>query len=188
MMWGMSQGSDQPGPGRDPQRFDPDAWNHLGRLVRERRAELGLTQREVHSVGGPSPATLYQLESGHRGSYRPHILRRLERALGWGAGSVRRVLAGGLPLLDGDTGTHPSHPETPPGRPLPDRLLPDRLLPDSRTATVDSREWVAGFRSLPMDTRDKLVILSSLLQEMIADLDPGRDSRSQPDNRGTLRT
>jgi transcriptional regulator with XRE-family HTH domain len=150
MMWSMSRSSDE------HVSSDPGAWDHLGRLIRERRAELGLTQREIHSVGGPSPATLYQLESGHRGSYRPHILRRLERALGWDAGSVRRVLAGGMPLLDGDGKVSPP-------------------LHEEHTNGPDSREWIASFRKLPIDTHNKLLILSTLLQESIASLDPGLD-------------
>lgn len=118
----MSQGSDRTpdpdGSGHVPDRAD---WAHLGLLIRERRAELGLTQREVHSFGGPSAATLYQLESGRPGSYRPHILRRLERALGWGAGSVRRALAGQLPVLDSDT-----EPATTPAPDRAPRVTPDR--------------------------------------------------------------
>src|SRR4051812_45414241 len=88
------QGSD-PDPGPDVQD-----WSHLGRLVRERRVDLGLTQAEVNNAGGPSPATLYLLESGRREFYRPQILRRLERALDWRSGSIQRVLAGGQPLLN----------------------------------------------------------------------------------------
>jgi transcriptional regulator with XRE-family HTH domain len=166
MIWRMGRGSDHDaGPGRGeetgPGNEEHAAWDHLARLIRERRAELGLTQREVHSVGGPSPATLYQLESGHRGSYRPHILRRLERALGWGAGSVRRALAGGLPLLEGETDNPPPRPERPSGTARP-----------VHTAPRDSSEWIDGFRNLPIDTREKLLILSSLLEETIADLGP----------------
>ena len=167
----MGQGSDR---GRAAGPDEPGAWQHLARLVRERRAELGLTQREVHSVGGPSPATLYQLESGHRGSYRPHILRRLERALGWGAGSVRRVLAGGLPLLDGEGEREPRR-ERRPGPPMLDGQL------DGQLPSIDSGEWVDGFRRLPIDTRDKLAILSGLLQEMIADLSSAPERQAQPD-------
>jgi transcriptional regulator with XRE-family HTH domain len=176
MIWSMIQGSDQnPGSGRDEQSSDPGAWDHLGRLIRERRAELGLTQREVHSVGGPSPATLYQLESGHRGSYRPHILRRLERALGWGAGSVRRALAGGRPLLDGDGEASPPRQQERTSRP-PQAVGTNG--PDS------PHDWVAGFRRLPIGTHDRLLILSSLLQETIADLGPGLDRRSHLESRG----
>jgi transcriptional regulator with XRE-family HTH domain len=141
----------------------------LGRHIRERRAELGLTQAEVASVGGPSPATLYQLESGLRGSYRPHILRRLERALGWGAGSVRRVLAGGVPLLEGETEISRARREEHPSR-------------------SGSTEWVAGFRELPIDPRDKLQILSSLLEETIAELGAGSNGGSGPRTRPTLST
>jgi transcriptional regulator with XRE-family HTH domain len=154
MMWRMGE--------------EPADWDHLARLIRERRAELGLTQREVHSVGGPSPATLYQLESGHRGSYRPHILRRLERALGWGAGSVRRALAGGLPLLEGE----PDRPERPGGTPRPVHTAP------FDSTQFDSTVWIDGFRNLPIGTREKLVILSSLLEETIADLSPARRDTS----------
>jgi transcriptional regulator with XRE-family HTH domain len=156
MIWRMGQGSDQDA-GSD--REEHAAWDHLAQLIRERRAELGLTQREVHSVGGPSPATLYQLESGHRGSYRPHILRRLERALGWGAGSVRRALAGGMPLLEGEADRPPARPEHPSGPPRPVHAEP-----------LNTIDWIDGFRNLPIDTREKLVILSSLLEETIAGL------------------
>lgn len=181
MIWRMGRGSDQDaGPGTDQSgglgnnpgagSEEHAAWEHLARLIRERRAELGLTQREVHSVGGPSPATLYQLESGHRGSYRPHILRRLERALGWGAGSVRRALAGGLPLLEGEVESPPPRPERPGGTPRP-----------VHTAPHDSSEWIDGFRNLPIDIREKLLILSSLLEETIADLGPAIERRATVD-------
>ncbi|GAA2606824.1 hypothetical protein GCM10010399_42200 [Dactylosporangium fulvum] len=162
----MSRGSDE------HVSSDQAAWDHLGRLIRERRAELGLTQREVHSVGGPSPATLYQLESGQRGSYRPHILRRLERALGWGAGSVRRILAGGLPALDGDA--------EPPAR---ERRA---SRPPRNDHTVDSAEWIAGFRNLPIDTHDKLLILSTLLQELAAGLAPVARQEPRSSRQGHL--
>lgn len=203
----MSQGSDRlpdaDGTARVPDRVD---WIHLGLLIRERRAELGLTQREVHSFGGPSPATLYQLEAGRPGSYRPHILRRLERALGWGPGSVRRALAGQLPVLDSD-----GEPVAPPrpdraARPAPqpyDRTgrperpgAPDRRDRDGHTADQDGhadqddhaadqdgRAWVAAFRDLPIAPQRKLALLAGLLQEMIAELDGSAGHRSRLDGR-----
>jgi DNA-binding XRE family transcriptional regulator len=183
----MSQGGDtQPGPGQDQPASGAGAWAQLGRLIRERRAELGLTQREVQSFGGPSAATLYQLESGQRGSYRPHILRRLERALGWGAGSVRRVLAGGLPVLDDDVPASfsPSMSSSSPApavRPRPER--PSRPQPDHPSG-MDGLEWVEGFRRLPIDPRDKLLLLSSLIAETIADIGTSADARARADGRG----
>jgi transcriptional regulator with XRE-family HTH domain len=145
------QGKDQDRGLSDDHGPEQPEWGYLGRLVRERRAELGLTQAEVHSAGGPSPATLYLLESGHRDSYRPHILRRLERALGWRANSVRRVLAGGRPTLDDEDET------TSPIR-------------EDRTNVPNGHAWMASFRQLPIAPRDKLLILSNLLEETIAEL------------------
>lgn len=149
----------RPGKDRDPgsdDDHDPDLqdWSHLGRLVRERRTDLGLTQAEIHSAGGPSPATLYLLETGRRGAYRPQVLRRLERALGWRAGSIRRVLAGGQPLLEAED----------------EILAPIR---DDRASVPDGRAWMASFRQLPISRHDKLLILSRLLEEVIAELSTG---------------
>jgi transcriptional regulator with XRE-family HTH domain len=151
----------RPGPGkdRDPgstDDHDPDLqdWSRLGRLVRDRRTELGLTQAEVHTAGGPSPATLYLLETGGRDSYRPQVLRRLERALGWRAGSVRRVLAGGQPMLEGE-----------------DRITSP--VGDARASATESETWMAGFRRLPLSHHEKLLILSRLLEEVIAELSTG---------------
>jgi transcriptional regulator with XRE-family HTH domain len=150
------QGSDQD---RDPDQQD---WSHLGRLVRERRTELGLTQAEVHGAGGPSPATLYLIETGRRGSYRPQVLRRLERALGWRAGTVRRALAGGHPVLEGE-----------------DKALPP--VGEDRASGTESHAWMAGFRRLPISRHDKLLILSRLLEEVIAELSTGPNDEPGPD-------
>ncbi len=152
----------QPGQGRDRDQGSggdhgpgrPD-WAHLGRLVRERRTELGLTQAEVHGGGGPSPATLYLIETGGRDSYRPQVLRRLERALHWRAGSVRRVLAGGQPVPEGEDAT-----PSPPGQ--------------DRGGMSEGQAWMASFRRLPLSRHEKLLILSRLLEEVIGELGAGR--------------
>jgi transcriptional regulator with XRE-family HTH domain len=145
----------------DPDRQD---WSHLGRLVRERRVDLGLTQAELHSAGGPSPATLYLLESGRQGSFRPRILRRLERALGWRAGSIRRVLAGGQPMLaDADETISPSREE--------------------RASMPDRQAWMEGFRQLPVSQHEKLLILSQLLEEVITELSTRPIDESSGPNR-----
>ncbi len=152
----------RPGQGRDrDQRAGNDRgpdrpdWTHLGRVVRERRTELGLTQAEVHGGGGPSPATLYLIETGGRDTYRPQVLRRLERTLHWRAGSVRRVLAGGQPVPDGED------PTAPPGG-------------HDRAGVSEAQAWMASFRRLPLSRHDKLLILSRLLEEVIGELGAGR--------------
>jgi transcriptional regulator with XRE-family HTH domain len=163
----------RPGQGKDRNQgsdedHDPDQqdWSHLGRLVRERRADLGLTQTEVQSAGGPSPATLYLIESGRRGSYRPQVLRRLERALGWRAGSVRRALAGGQPLLEGE-----------------DTIISP--VGEDRASVPDSQRWMASFRRLPISRHDKLLILSRLLEEVIAELSTGLNDEPPSPNRAS---
>ena len=160
------QGKDRDrGSGED---HDPDQqdWSHLGRLVRERRTELGLTQAEVHGAGGPSPATLYLIETGGRGSYRPQVLRRLERALGWRAGSVRRVLAGGQPMLEGE-----------------DKVISP--VGEDRAGVTESQMWMASFRRLPISRHDKLLILSRLLEEVIAELSTGLNDEPAGPNRAS---
>jgi hypothetical protein len=137
---------DQLPDGQSAQQHD---WLHLARLVRERRMELGLTQAQVHSAGGPAPATLYLLENGCRSSFSPQILRRLERALGWHAGSIRRVLAGGRPALTGEDAGAP-------------------LIYVTQADTPTSQVWMTGFRQLRISPHEKLSILSRLLEETIA--------------------
>jgi hypothetical protein len=74
-------------------------WERLAACVRERRTDLGLTQEDVRSAGGPSTATMRLIEGALQTSYQPAILARLENALGWRRGSVRRILAGGDPEI-----------------------------------------------------------------------------------------
>lgn len=79
---------------------NPDGdWSALAQRVVARRGELDLTQQAVYAAGGPSTVTIRQIEGVGRTSYKPLILSRLEKALGWAPGSVRAILAGGEPTL-----------------------------------------------------------------------------------------
>lgn len=78
-------------------------WERLARFVRERRVELGLTQEDARGAGGPSTATMRLIEGALQTSYQPATLRDLEKVLQWKRGSVRAVLAGGEPIVSGDT-------------------------------------------------------------------------------------
>ncbi|MFG1659009.1 hypothetical protein ACGFIY_21005 [Micromonospora chersina] len=80
-------------------------WQRLGTYVTRRRNELGLTQSQVQARGGPSIATVRNIELAVKDSYRDGNLRALERALDWPAGAVDRILAGGEPddTATGDT-------------------------------------------------------------------------------------
>jgi transcriptional regulator with XRE-family HTH domain len=131
-------------------------WSRLGQLIKERRVDLGLTQAEVSSAGGPSPATLYLLEHGRREFYRPQILRRLERALNWRAGSVNKVLTGDQPKL---------HHENSIGPPVD----------EDRMSDPTGQDWAMSFRELPISRHVKLLILARLLEEIIAELNTDAD-------------
>ena len=77
-------------------------WQRLADFVSERRADLGMTQEDVRAAGGPSTATQRLSEGNLQSRYQPVILGRLETALKWERGSVRRILAGGDPVLTPD--------------------------------------------------------------------------------------
>lgn len=76
---------------------DKPAWQALGRYVTRRRDELGMTQSDVQAAGGPSTATVRNIENATQTSYRSGVLAALERALRWAPGSVEAALAGGEP-------------------------------------------------------------------------------------------
>jgi transcriptional regulator with XRE-family HTH domain len=86
-------------------------WEKLGQQVRDRRAELGLTQAEVAQRGGPSVETLRALENNRAGRLSPRVRRALERVLQWETGPTRRP-DGGVPTL---------------ARPRPDAAAADRF-------------------------------------------------------------
>lgn len=121
--------------------------------------EIGLTQAQVHSAGGPAPATLYLLENGCRSSFSPQILRRLERALGWHAGSVRRVLAGGRPALSGEDASAP-------------------VIYVTQADVPAGQVWMTSFRQLPLSPHEKLLILSRLLEETISGINANLNGES----------
>jgi transcriptional regulator with XRE-family HTH domain len=73
---------------------DPQ-WDRLGQFVRQRRTQLGLSQK----LGGPSDTTVGKIEAG---KWRPKrgvvaTLHKIDTALHWAAGSSSRILAGGDP-------------------------------------------------------------------------------------------
>jgi transcriptional regulator with XRE-family HTH domain len=72
-------------------------WAKLGEQVRNRRAELGLTQSAVSERGGPSVETLRAVENNRAGRLSPRVRRALERVLQWESGSIDAVLDGGAP-------------------------------------------------------------------------------------------
>ena len=54
----------------------------LGKRVKRRRAELGLTQQQVTTAANVPQSLIASLESGKRSEVRSSALRRLARTLG----------------------------------------------------------------------------------------------------------
>lgn len=71
----------------------------LGRLIRERRKALKMTQAAIQEAGGPSTATIRLIESGKHTEFRPSTSDPLERLLRWEPGSIDAILDGGEPSL-----------------------------------------------------------------------------------------
>ena len=89
---------------RRPRTVTPSperSWAEVGRLVRQRRDRLGLTQNEVVTraadINGErsiSTATINIIERGARDDYRRQTLIALARALDWPDDAVDRLRAG----------------------------------------------------------------------------------------------
>lgn len=92
--------------------MDADPWTTLANHVTKRRSQLGLTQGQVRVAGGPGPSTMRSIERVLQTSYKPHVLRSLERALQWEPGSVDAILNGGDPTPIAPPTTHPASPRT----------------------------------------------------------------------------
>ena len=81
----------------------------FGRIVRERREALGMTQDDVTAAGGPSDTTQTRIERAEGSEPTATTRNRFDHALRWEAGSASRVWAGGHPTLLPET---PSRPAT----------------------------------------------------------------------------
>ncbi|MEU1600629.1 helix-turn-helix domain-containing protein [Streptomyces sp. NPDC005708] len=84
---------------------DPDAWAQLGRRIKTARDRQGFTQVELADRAGVSLSAISNAEAGRvpRGRRWPYTLTAIERALGWGTGSMTSVLDGGEPLAPSET-------------------------------------------------------------------------------------
>lgn len=89
---------------------DADAWRRLGDLLLARRVELGWRRRApfARHLGLTHDRTLADIELARRRNFDRPTLLFIERAYGWGEGSIQRVLAGGEPTVT------PQNPEPAP--------------------------------------------------------------------------
>ncbi|MEN8649929.1 helix-turn-helix domain-containing protein [Streptomyces sp. 21So2-11] len=95
-----------------PWTKDPDTWAHLGAVVRAERERHGLLQEELADRAGVSVGSVRGAEKGRvpRGLRWPQSLTQIEKALGWGVGSMQAVLSGKEPSRL-ELGTNEPEPE-----------------------------------------------------------------------------
>jgi transcriptional regulator with XRE-family HTH domain len=86
-----------------------DDWARLGKLIVERRCQIGYSTRDQFARHSKLSARLLaDIETGKRDSYEYATIGKLERALLWRSESVKEVLQGGQPvLLTPDEGGQP---------------------------------------------------------------------------------
>lgn len=65
----------------------------LATAVKSARTWRGLSQLEVHALGGPSNSTLTQIEAGRPPAPSLQTMKKLEKAFDWPAGMVRLILS-----------------------------------------------------------------------------------------------
>jgi transcriptional regulator with XRE-family HTH domain len=80
-----------------------EPWQRLAELVRLRREELHLSQRQVGVTAGTTDRLISDIERAARENYEPATLRAVARALGWTAYSIRDILTDGNPTLSDGT-------------------------------------------------------------------------------------
>ncbi|KAA8888288.1 helix-turn-helix transcriptional regulator [Nocardia colli] len=81
----------------------------FGRIIKERRDELGLTQLQIGDLGGPSAPTIRKIEDGDA-AISTTTLNKLDAPLRWLPGSAARTYAGGTPAVADDLGPAARHP------------------------------------------------------------------------------
>ncbi len=69
----------------------------MAEAIRQRRSELGLTQKDVWRRGGPANSTLTALEGAVDVAVTPSTLRKVDDGLGWEKGTAASLLHGGRP-------------------------------------------------------------------------------------------
>lgn len=69
-------------------------WSALAEAAQRRRAQLGLRQNDLEYRGGPSGATVRNIEQCARATYSPKTLRQLEAALEWERGTAGEIVNG----------------------------------------------------------------------------------------------
>lgn len=83
---------------------DHQTWARVGKQVRIRRSELGLSisSAVARAGGGIQQTTWSKLENAQQESFSQRSLYAVARALGWSSDSVERMIEGRSPVEIGD--------------------------------------------------------------------------------------
>jgi transcriptional regulator with XRE-family HTH domain len=73
-------------------------WLRLAELVRLRREERHLSQRQLGADAGTTDRLISDIERAVRENYEPATLRAVARALGWTPDSIDLIKTGGDPV------------------------------------------------------------------------------------------
>lgn len=103
-------------------------WAAVARVVNERMAERGITQRELADASGVSVATVRQVQQGEVRRRSTVTLGALSRALGYPDDYLRRIALGGA----GDT---------------PNGAADPAVVAELRAEVEDLRQRVAAIES-----------------------------------------
>ena len=94
---------------------DEQAWLQVGRIVRDRRVALGLTQQQLADLADVVINTVGRLESGVKPKRRSSSWPKIEVALGWPTGFIEDFVTGkvqGPPVPDPDDARFTRQPQT----------------------------------------------------------------------------
>lgn len=77
-----------------------EPWLRLAELVRRRREQRHLSQRQVAVAAGTTDRLISSIERAERTTYKPQNLSAVAVALGWTPDSAERILRGEPPVDD----------------------------------------------------------------------------------------
>lgn len=139
--------------------MDDNAHDRLEAAMEERRVQLRMSWRDLANKAELSYEGLRAIRRGERNP-NPVTRSRLDDALGWQAGSVARVLAGGEPVVevsvsDGGTATDEAS-ESRSKKPVPyERAFEQALGPFDIPSSLRRRQYSVGRQQysveLPVD-------------------------------------
>lgn len=74
-----------------------EPWQALAELVRRRREERRMSQRDLATAAGTTDRLISSIERAERTTYKPRLLRDIAASLGWTPDSIQAILGGGAP-------------------------------------------------------------------------------------------